>query len=140
MEPEKEFTKMKNHRAQPGVTDNDHSCHGLCCAHSAPAAAMSDLKRSAKMKIPDPVRSYIFKFPDEALIDVVYSRDGHSRAFISEMKNGGIRLRIEIWMYWDYAGKEEWFWKDCDQHAHVLDSVDRAKEIAMSRFDKGVIE
>jgi ligand-binding SRPBCC domain-containing protein len=35
------------HTAEPGVTDNDHSCHGLCCAHSAPAAVMSDLKRSA---------------------------------------------------------------------------------------------
>ena len=38
----------ENHGAQPCVTDNDHSCHGSCCARSAPAAVMSDLKRSAK--------------------------------------------------------------------------------------------
>jgi NAD/NADP transhydrogenase beta subunit len=36
--------------AQPVVTDNDHSCHGLCCAHSAPAAVMSDKAFGKKMK------------------------------------------------------------------------------------------
>jgi hypothetical protein len=43
-----EKLKNENHGAQPVVTDNDHSCHGLCCAHSAPAVVMSDLKRWAK--------------------------------------------------------------------------------------------
>ena len=42
----------KKYGAEPVVTDNDHSCHVSCCARPAPAAVMSDLKRSAKMKYP----------------------------------------------------------------------------------------
>jgi hypothetical protein len=39
---------IRKNGAEPGATDNAHSCHGSCCARSAPAAVMSDLKRSAK--------------------------------------------------------------------------------------------
>lgn len=89
---------------------------------------------------PEPDRSYTFEFPGEVLREVIYSCDRRARAFISERKSGGVRLRVEFWMYWDYAGKEEWFWKDCDRRTHILDSVDRAKEMAIARFEKGVIE
>jgi hypothetical protein len=84
--------------------------------------------------IPEPNKSLVPSFPDEALLDIIYSGDGLTRAIITQRKKGGIRLRFESWMYWDYSGVEEWFWKSTDQHAHILDSIDRAKEMAESRF------
>ena len=89
-------------------------------------------KMHSSPKKPD--RSLIPSYPGEELREVIYSGDGHTRASITESRNGGIRLRLESWMYWDYAGKEEWFLKSNDPRAHVLDSISRANEMALALF------
>jgi len=83
---------------------------------------------------PPPDKSRVSRYVGQEPRAVVYSRDGASRAVITEDRNRCIRIHHEVWDTGDWEEAQRAHWLPVDQLAHLVDTVEHARKIAEDEF------